>query len=39
MEGTSFRVYFSAWFVVCMEWAFDVVVFVGCDVVMGQNFE
>jgi hypothetical protein len=37
MEGTGFRVYFAAWFVVKVERAFDVVVFVGCDVVMGQN--
>ena len=34
MEGTSFRVYFSAWFVVKVEGAIEVVVFVGCDAVM-----
>mgnify|MGYP000993589303 CR=1 FL=1 len=37
MEGPGFRVYFAAWFVVLVEWAFDVVVFVWCDAVMGQN--
>jgi len=37
MEGAGFRVYFTAWFVVRVEGAFDVVVFVGYDVIMCQN--
>jgi hypothetical protein len=37
MEGTGFGVYFAAWFVVRVERAFDVVVFVNFDVVMCQN--
>jgi len=34
MEGTGFRVYFTAGFVVRVEGAADVVVFVNLDVVM-----
>jgi len=37
MEGTGFRVYFAAGFVVLVEGAFNMVVFIGCDAVMGQN--
>jgi len=37
MEGTGFRIYFAAGFVVLVEWAFDVVIFVDFDVVMCQN--
>src|SRR5690554_688635 len=37
MEGAGFGVYFAAGFIVLVEGAFDVVVFVGCDSVMGQN--
>ncbi len=37
MEGAGFRVYFAAGFIVRVEGAFDVVVFVGYDAVMGQN--
>jgi len=37
MKGTGFRVYLAAGFIVLVEEAFDVVVFVGCDALMGQN--
>ena len=37
--NTGFRIYFAAGFVVLVEGAFDVMIFVYLDVVMGQNLD